>query len=78
MAPYRFLGGECVVVVVGNYKVCSCINEVCCPSACPFGFATRVEAVTPPKGSYSIEHKVNTLVLIGQRSRDFVSTRASQ
>lgn len=47
-APYWVLSSECVVVVVGNYIGCSWIYEVDCPSACPFGFATRVEAMSPP------------------------------
>jgi len=49
-ALYWFLGSECVVVVVGNYKGCSWINEVYCSSACTFGFANRVEAKSPPEG----------------------------
>ena len=42
------LGGQSVVVVVGNYIVCSWIYEVCCASTCTLGFVTRVETKSPP------------------------------
>ena len=42
------LSGQGVVVVVGNYVVCSWIYEVFCASACTSGFATHVEAMSPP------------------------------
>jgi hypothetical protein len=48
MAQSRFLGGESVVVVVGNYKVCKWFYEVTCTSACTKGFATHVETRSPP------------------------------
>jgi hypothetical protein len=47
-AFYRVLSGESVVVVVGNYKVCRWFSEVICTSACTSGFATDVEAMSPP------------------------------
>jgi hypothetical protein len=51
MAQSRFLGGESVVVVVGNYKVCKWFYEVTCTSACTKGFATHVETRSPPWGT---------------------------
>ena len=54
-APYRVLSGECVVVVVGNYKCYSWIYEVICSSACTQSFATHVEAMSPPV-SVSVGH----------------------
>jgi len=54
MEARRQLSGESVVVVVGNYVVCSWIYEVFCPSACTSGFITRVKARSPPKSNLSL------------------------
>ncbi len=49
MAIYRLLSGECVVVVVGNYKCYSWIYEVVCSSACTLGFVIHVECRVAPR-----------------------------
>ena len=48
-APYRVLSGECVVVVVGNYKFAGDLTSFPTFSACTSGFATHVEARSSPE-----------------------------
>ena len=48
-APYRVLSGECVVVVVGNYKFADSLTSCTTCSACTSGFATHVEAKSSPR-----------------------------
>ncbi len=50
MALYWCLSSECVVVVVGNYKVCDFgLTRLVTISACTSSFVTGVESKAPPK-----------------------------
>jgi hypothetical protein len=46
---YRLLSCECVVVVVGNYLFADGFTRKSASSACTSGFATHVEAKSPPE-----------------------------
>ena len=56
-ATYRLLSGDCVVVVVCNYKFAAVLTRAATFSTCTSGFVTDVEARSSP-GLFSIKQSL--------------------
>ena len=74
---YRFLSGERVVVVVGNYRGTDGLTRESVSSACTSGFATRVEAKSPPKSRYRRQYTQGKSSIKGVRLDRSMASKGS-